>query len=193
LRIYSLIALRIAKWYKREPTGCTTSLNATLQYSGLFYFVQIMTENIIQLLQHTDPASRELGFFLALGQGGVELLNGCIASGGGNLNMSGMGIIELPNGLIVGGWLDLQGCTALQSLPDGLVVGGWLDLHGCTALQSLPNGLFVGGWLYLRGCTALQSLPDGLVVGGWLDLQGCTALQSLPDGLKGKIYKRWCK
>jgi len=41
----------------------------------------------------------------------------------------------VPPGLIVGGWLDLSGCTALTALPPGLIVGGWLDLSGCTGLD----------------------------------------------------------
>lgn len=124
-------------------------------------------ENIIQLLQHPDPANRELGFYLALGQGGVELLNACIVANGGVLNLSGTAILELPDGLSVGEWLDLCSCTALQSLPEGLSVGGWLDLRGCTALQSLPDGLSVGGSLDLSGCTALpRALPTNIKVGG---------------------------
>jgi hypothetical protein len=76
------------------------------------------------------------------------------------------------------GNLILRNRTALESLPEGLRVGGALDLSGCTALKSLPEGLRVGGWLDLRGCTALESLPEGLRVGRWLDLSGCPALFS---------------
>lgn len=90
---------------------------------------------------------------------------------------------KLPDGLTVGGWLYLEGCTALTALPDGLSVGDWLDLRGCTALASLPDGLSVGRELELSGCTALTALPDGLTVGDWLELSGCTALTALPDGL----------
>jgi hypothetical protein len=44
-------------------------------------------------------------------------------------------------------------------LPDGLTVGGSLDLEG-TGITSLPDGLTVGGSLYLDG-TGITSLPDG--------------------------------
>ena len=42
--------------------------------------------------------------------------------------------------------------------PDGLEVGGSLDLGGCTGLTALPDGLEVGGSLYLRGCTGLENV-----------------------------------
>jgi hypothetical protein len=46
--------------------------------------------------------------------------------------------------------LYLTGCTSLTSLPDGLQVGGDLNLEDCTSLTSLPeDGLQVGGDLYL--------------------------------------------
>ena len=38
-------------------------------------------------------------------------------------------ITTLPEGLTVGGWLDLNG-TGITSLPEGLTVGGSLDLNG---------------------------------------------------------------
>ena len=40
--------------------------------------------------------------------------------------------------------------TGITSLPDGLTVGGDLDLQG-TGIISLPDGLTVGGYLYLQG------------------------------------------
>jgi hypothetical protein len=72
---------------------------------------------------------------------------------------------RLPEGLKVGGSLDLRGCTGLTVLPEGLTVGGWLNLRGCTGLTALPEGLTVGGWLNLSGCTGLTALPEGLTVG----------------------------
>jgi Leucine-rich repeat (LRR) protein len=74
-----------------------------------------------------------------------------------------------PDGLTVGGWLDLSG-TQITSLPDGLTVGYWLNLSG-TQITSLPDGLTVGGSLDLSG-TQITSLPDGLTVGGSLYLSG---------------------
>src|SRR6056297_2693841 len=96
----------------------------------------------------------------------------------------------LPEGLKVGGYLNLYGCTALTALPEGLKVGGYLNLYTCISLTALPEGLKVGGWLDLRGCTSLAALPEGLKVGGWLDLSGCTGLTALPEGLKvgGDLY-----
>ncbi|MBQ2703158.1 MAG: hypothetical protein IJF63_04785, partial [Alistipes sp.] len=76
---------------------------------------------------------------------------------------------SLPEGLTVGGYLDLRG-TQITSLPEGLTVGDYLDLRG-TQITSLPEGLTVGGYLDLRG-TQITSLPEGLTVGGYLDLRG---------------------
>ena len=53
------------------------------------------------------------------------------------------------NHLYYGGTLDLRG-TGITSLPEGLTVGGCLDLEGCIGITSLPEGLTVGGYLYLR-------------------------------------------
>jgi hypothetical protein len=47
----------------------------------------------------------------------------------------------LPDGLSVGGSLDLSVCTALTSLPDGLSVGGSLDLSGCNPEIYIPEHL----------------------------------------------------
>ncbi len=127
---------------------------------------------------------------------------------GGSLSLSGTAITSLPEGLSVGGWFWLTGCTSLASLPQGLSVGRDLDLSGCTSLTSLPEGLSVGGWLSLYGCTSLTSLPEGLSVGGSLDLRGtslaslgeglsvggsldlsrCTSLASLPEGLSVGVH-----
>ena len=99
-------------------------------------------------------------------------------------------LVELLEGLKIGGYLDLSECTSLTHLPDGLEVG-YLYLSGCTSLTHLPDGLKVGD-LDLSECTSLTHLPDGLEVGGDLYLSGCTGLQHLRGkkikGVKGKIW-----
>ena len=62
-----------------------------------------------------------------------------------------------------------------------LVVPGYLNLSGCTALTALPKDLKVGWYLYLSGCTALTALPKDLKVGGPLDLIG----ERFPDSQRG--------
>ncbi len=55
---------------------------------------------------------------------------------------------EIKNGAIeVGGDLDLRG-TGISELPDNLQVGGGLYLRG-TGISELPDNLQVGGGLYL--------------------------------------------
>ena len=46
------------------------------------------------------------------------------------LDLRGTGITSLPEGLTVGGGLDLENCTGITSLPEGLTVSGYIDLHG---------------------------------------------------------------
>ena len=60
----------------------------------------------------------------------------------------------------IDGDLDLRG-TGITVLPNGLSVGGYLDLEGCTGITVLPDGLSVGGYLYLRG-TGITVLPYSL-------------------------------
>ena len=79
-------------------------------------------------------------------------------------------ITQLPEGLTVGGDLDLENCEKITQLPEGLTVGGSLYLRG-TQITQLPEGLTVGGYLDLRG-TQITQLPEGLTVGGYLDLRG---------------------
>jgi len=102
----------------------------------------------------------------------------------GNLHLANLKITSLPEGLKVGGSLDLTNCINLKSLPEGLKVGGSLYLKNCSNLTSLPEGLEVRGALSLSNCTSLTSLPEGLKVGGSLELQYCKNLTSLPKGLK---------
>jgi hypothetical protein len=75
---------------------------------------------------------------------------------------------HLPEGLVVEGYLNLVGCTALTHLPEGLVIKGHLDLWRCSSLTYLPEKLVVNGWLDLVGCTSLTHLPAGLVVEGYI-------------------------
>jgi len=58
--------------------------------------------------------------------------------------------------------------TKVSYLPEGLTVGGWIDL-GNTPITTLPKGLKVGDDLDLEN-TDITSLPENLKVGGWLDL-----------------------
>ena len=97
----------------------------------------------------------------------------------GNLALSNTNYTELPDNLVVGGWLDIRG-TKITELPDNLTVGGSLDLRD-TKITELPDNLTVGDSLFLSG-TKITNLPDNLTVGGWLDLRG-TKITNLPDNL----------
>ena len=81
-----------------------------------------------------------------------------------------------------------KGRAIEECLPEGLEVGGDLNLYGCTSLTSLPEGLEVGGGLNLPYCTSLTSLPEGLEIGG--DLYVDDDIE-IPENavIKGKIIK----
>ncbi|CAK9081623.1 Disease resistance-like protein CSA1 (Protein CONSTITUTIVE SHADE-AVOIDANCE 1) [Durusdinium trenchii] len=94
----------------------------------------------------------------------------------GDLLLRGSSVRKLPDGLNVGGDLDLRDCRELERLPDDLRVGGNLLLSGSVLdVTELPKGLSVHGDLDLKE-TPLQSLPQDLVVGGVLTLDSCTEL-----------------
>ena len=70
----------------------------------------------------------------------------------------------------------------IASLPEGLKIGGNLNLSYTPKLKSLPSDLDVKGDIYLEG-SKIESLPEGLKVGGDLDLT-YTDIKSLPKGLE---------
>jgi hypothetical protein len=87
--------------------------------------------------------------------------------------------------------------TKITSLPEGLKVGGNLDLDGCYIFKSLPKGLEIGGYLSLTH-SDIKSLPEGLKVGGNLIITD-TPLAKLSDDeliemikpgfIEGEIFK----
>ena len=76
-----------------------------------------------------------------------------------DLDLSNTPITSLPQGLEVGGYLNLE-YSSITSLPQNLKVWGNLILTN-TKITSLPDGLKVRGNLYLRN-TLITSLPQGL-------------------------------
>ena len=138
----------------------------------------------ISLLEEADANARNSATI----KDGVLCIEQCFDLDG-DIDLAGLEITSLPEGLTVGGNLILRG-TNTTTLPDGLKVGGDLDLRGVN-IKSLPDGLKVGSYLDLRYCSSLTSLPEGLTVGGGLYLYGCSNITSLPDSLTvgGKIYK----
>ena len=97
-------------------------------------------------------------------------------------------VTELPEGLSVGGYLNLYS-SSVTRLPEGLSVGG--DLNICnTEITELPEGLSVGGDLDLRD-TNIAKLPKHLSVGGSLDLYS-TKITELSEGLSvgGDLFLR---
>jgi hypothetical protein len=78
----------------------------------------------------------------------------------GELDLNRSEITSLPEGLKVGGDLNLHMCKNITSLPEGLKVGGWLDLYGCENIKSLPKGLEVEGKLYIRRNSDLHKYSD---------------------------------
>ncbi len=105
---------------------------------------------------------------------------------GGDLNLAYTNVEALPEGLQVGGSLNLEGCTNITALPEGLQVGGWLNLEGCTNITALPNGLVVADGLDIRS-TQISFLPDDLTVGGEIETDN-HALATPPHVLREGDY-----
>jgi hypothetical protein len=115
----------------------------------------------------------------------------------GDLDLTGLKIESLPEGLHIGGDLFLEYCSKLTSLPEGLKVEGNLDLDGCYIFKFLPKGLEIGGYLSLTH-SDIKSLPEGLKVGGNLIITD-TPLAKLsydeliemikPGFIEGEIFK----
>ena len=99
----------------------------------------------------------------------------------GGLFLQHSDIPYLPEGLKIGGNLNLSYTPKLKSLPSDLDIKGDIYLEGSN-IASLPEGLKVGGDLDLSD-TQVESLPKGLQVGGTLDLRR-TKITSLPKGLE---------
>lgn len=85
-----------------------------------------------------------------------------------DLDLGGMDIEALPEGLKVASWLYLNDCAHLKKLPStrsGFKVGCSLDLQNCISLKRLPVGLSTIV-LDIRGCWELKKLPNQLSVNG---------------------------
>ena len=96
----------------------------------------------------------------------------------GGLYLNYLDVTSLPEGLKVGGALDLENCKSLTSLPEGLKVGGYLDLNKCKSLTSLPKGLKVDNNLHIKK-TPLEKFSDEALLN-----------MIKPDGfIKGKIFR----
>ena len=114
----------------------------------------------------------------------------------GGLFLEHSNIASLPEGLKIGGNLNLSYTFKLKSLPSDLDVKGDIYLEG-SKIESLPEGLKVGGDLDLT-YTDIKSLPKGLEVGGDLHLELTTMMKYeryellemiKPGFVKGKIHK----
>ena len=123
------------------------------------------------LQEKVDKFYKETGYRLEI-KDGKPYYDGC-------LNLDNKKITELPENLVVGGYLDLR-YTEIVELPNNLVVGGSLDLGG-SKITELPENLVVGGALSLRG-TKIAKLPNNIVIGGYLDL-AFTNITELPQNL----------
>jgi hypothetical protein len=101
----------------------------------------------------------------------------------GGLFLEHSDIPYLPEGLKIGGNLNLSYTPKLKSLPSDLYVRRDIYLEGSN-ITSLPEDLQVGRDLDLSD-TQVELLPKGLQVGGTLDLRR-TKITLLPKGLEVK-------
>lgn len=117
----------------------------------------------------------------------------------GNLDLSGKGPLNLPEGLVADS-LNLEGAKWLTRLPGGMRVRR-LRVAGCpnlrtvpadlecqilegseSGLRMIPEGLRVGFRLDLTRCAELVGIGGGLTATSVV-LTDCTALEALPEGL----------
>ncbi len=103
----------------------------------------------------------------------LEKAKQMMEANGGSLYLDGTGITTLPDGLTVGGYLDLEGCTGITTLPDGLTVGGYLDLRGTgiteeeqKKVRRLRDGDYVEG-KYLYADSILTHVRGKRQMGGY--------------------------
>lgn len=94
----------------------------------------------------------------------------------GSLDLRGTGITALPEGLTVGGSLDLEGCTGITALPEGLTVVGWLDLEGTgitgkRTARKLKEGEYVEG-RYLFADGILTHVKKARKISGYTFFEG---------------------
>jgi len=101
-------------------------------------------------------------------------------------------ITSLPEGLKVGGYLNLGFCPNLTSLPKGLEVGEKLNLM-YSKIESLPEGLKVGGYLNLSDCKKLTSLPKGLKVGSFLNITDSALTKYTDEELRDMVKPGFIK
>ena len=139
-------------------------------------------EAVQDTVESVDDIQAQIDLFKEQAGKSLEIKNGRPYFGYSLYLESNIKLTKLPDGLIIEGTMDLDGCTGLTSLPVGLTVKKGLYLRNCTGLTSLSAGLTVGDGLYLNNCTGLTSLPAGLNVGG-LNLENCNGLTSLPADL----------
>ena len=121
------------------------------------------------------------------------------------------GLKSLPEGLSVGGDLDLSHCPHLAPPPEVIEVAGMLSIEGCGVIEdyycsnperirglpaicgslqlvdwegltSLPTGLVLED-LRIEYCDNLAWLPAGLIIENDLSLHGCEKLMWLPEDL----------
>jgi hypothetical protein len=88
-------------------------------------------------------------------------------------------ITVLPENIyVMGGEVDLTGCTGLTALPENLKVR-YLNMAGCTGITVFPDSLDVG-FLNLTDCTGVTVYPENVRKLRHLDMTGCTNLTVLP-------------
>lgn len=67
---------------------------------------------------------------------------------GGNLIITRTQLTSLPSYIDVSGYVALTHNSALTELPTNFKVGKWVDVKGCTGLQTLPPSMYVDGTVF---------------------------------------------
>lgn len=133
----------------------------------------------------TAQGNSASGFMIseATSSTGLTLLDGCVATGNGQLGFS----------VRHGG--NLTSCRADLNGEDGIGVGGSGLVHGCSALRNTGRGIVTfarldagtinGGLITVSSCTASGNGGDGIyAINGLSTITGCSASANTGNGIR---------
>lgn len=103
----------------------------------------------------------------------------------GNLELWGIDVEKLLEGLKVKGDLGLEDCI-IEDLPDGLEVGGSLYLINAASLKRLPDNLKVGRGLHID-FTYFEDVPINLKIKGNLHARDSKLIRKYGKDLRKEI------
>lgn len=101
----------------------------------------------------------------------------------GNVDLSRQPSIRtLPRDMVVDHHLILDDCPNLIETPDGLIVKGWMCVNGCGSLQKIGKAEVTGSF-QVRSCRNLSEISPALKSGELLIID-CASLSQIPSTVR---------